>query len=392
MSDESETALSEAAPETTPAPPPARRGGGFALLVALLALVVAGVALWRGHTLLEGRAASDEALRSDLQARIDTLQHALEQRKRDLDGLRARVTDADGVNRSVREELLSLAERSRHLEDAVANLAEQRLGGRDALARNEAEFLLQQAAERLRLFHDAESAMLAYRLADSALAAAEDPVFASVRDTIKAELSALQASRPQQTRSGLATLERIRGSLASLPPPRPANGEAPATSRWQELIGHFVHIRHDRDEGRIRGGERLERALVALDLREAEAALLGREPEAWTAALARARAGIEANYDTSAAPTRAALDALAELAAAPLAPPLPELGSALKELRNLRVTRALALPPAGATRPPRKPDTSPAATGDPEATSPPAPAPPPARAPAPDEPGTEDAT
>jgi uroporphyrin-3 C-methyltransferase len=38
------------------------------------------------------------------------------------------------------------------------------------------------------------------------------------------------------------------------------------------------------------------------------------------------------------------------LAAAPLAPPLPELGSALRELRNLRATRALAQPrPAAPT-------------------------------------------
>ncbi|MBN8727013.1 MAG: uroporphyrinogen-III C-methyltransferase [Xanthomonadales bacterium] len=379
MSDESETALPEAAPETTPAPPPARRGGGLALLVALLALIIAGVAFWRGHTLVEGQAAADDALRTDLEARIDALQHALDQRKREVDGMRARLADADGINRSVREELLSLAERSRHLEDAVANLAEQRLGGRDALARNEAEFLLQQAAERLALFHDAESAMLAYRLADSALAAAEDPVFASVRDTIKAELAALEASKPQQTRSGLATLERIRGGLAALPPPRPADAvDMPGESRWQQFIARFVHVSHDEDPGRVRGGERLERALVALDLREAEAALLAREPEAWKAALQRARAGIEANYDTQAAPTRAALDALAGLAAAPLAPALPELGSALKELRNLRVTRALAQPPASPS--PAQDSVTP-----PENSEAPAPAPPS------DEPGTEDA-
>jgi len=377
MSDESEIAL----PEATPAPRPAR-GGGLALLLAFIALLVAGAALWRSHTLGQGQTASSEALRGDLEARIDALQHALDQRKRDLDGLRTRLADADGVNRSVRAELLSFAERSRHLEDAVANLAEQRLGGADALARNEAEFLLQQGAERLALFHDAESAILAYRLADSALAAVEDPVFASVRDAIEAERAALEASGPLQTRAALATLERIRTGLPGLPPPRAAEEEQPEAPGWQQFIARFVHVSRDEDASRVRGSERLERALVALDLREAEAALLAREPEAWKSALERARAGIEANYDTGAGPTRAALDALAGLAATPFAPQLPELGGALKELRNLRATRALALPPPAAPATPAHESDVPPATPD-EAETPQA-------APLP-EPGTEDA-
>ena len=59
-----------------------------------------------------------------------------DQRKHDIDAMRARLADADTVNKGVREEMLALGERSRHLEDAVANLAEQHLTGRDALALN----------------------------------------------------------------------------------------------------------------------------------------------------------------------------------------------------------------------------------------------------------------
>ncbi len=384
MSDEPANALPEPAPESTPEPalaaPRRPRGAGLAVLVAVLALALGGVNLWRDYSAGQDQDGANAALREALDQRIDALQHALDQRKRDVDSLRTRLADVSGVNRSVREELLALGERSRHLEDAVANLAEQRLSGRDALARNEAEFLLQQAQVRLQLFHDAESAMLAYRLADSALAAAEDPVFASVRDTIHAELAALEASKPQQVQAGLATLERVRTQLASLPPASVATGpDAAAPSRWREFIDQFVRIRHDDEAVRARGSAPLDRALIALDLREAEAALLAREPAAYKAALARAQEGIEAGFDSAAAPTRAALDALARLAAAPLAPSIPELGSALKELRNLRVTRALAQPPAAGPATPDAPD-SPATSEPPDSpagpespTKPPAP-------------------
>lgn len=351
------------------ADPPARARSGSTWLVAILALAAIGAgayAVWRVHAFERGQAAAESALRTQIDARIDEIARGAEQRKRDVEGLRARVGDADSVNRSLREELLSLAERSRHLEDAIANLAEQRLGARDALAMNEAEFLLQQAKERLGLFRDAQAAIVAYRLADSALAAAEDPVFASVRQSIGAELQALEASRPVETRAALATLERLRGELAGMPQPRVASS-APAAepaSRWRAFLDQFVRIRHGAQRDSF--GDRdvaLARSLCALDLRMAEAALFARDAEAWKSALQRARAGLEAGFDVDAQPVKAALADLDRLAAAPLAPALPELGNALKELRNLRATRSLAQPPPPAPTSVPLPD-APAATGD----------------------------
>lgn len=360
--------IEPAAADTPPAPAqPPRRGGGITWLVALIALAVAGFALWRVQTMSQGEAGAQQALRTELGDRIDTLGRSLDQRKRDLDSLRARVGDADGVNRSLREELLGLGERSRHLEDAVANLAEQRLGGRDAMARNEAEFLLQLAQERLVLFHDSTAAISAYDLADSALSAAEDPVFASVRGTIHAERAALEASKPLQTHAALAALEQLRNSVATLPPPRPAAaGEAAQPSRWQSFLAQFVQIRH-RDDS-VPGGRDipLNRALAAMDVREAEAALLARDADGFKSALARASSAIAANFDGEAAPTRSALAEIDRLAATPLAPAIPELGDALKELRNLRATRALAQPPPAPppadTRPTAPPEPSEAGT------------------------------
>jgi uroporphyrin-3 C-methyltransferase len=333
--------LAARAPERAPV---SARRGGLAWLVALAALALAVVALWRVYALEHGSAARQAAAFDDLAARVDTLARTIEQRKRDYDALRGRVADADEVNKGVREELLGLSERSRHLEDAVANLSEQRLSGRDALALNEAEFLLQQAQERLALFQDAPAALSAYRLADSALAATEDPVFASVRQTIGAERQALEAAKPAETAATLAALAHLRDALATLPQQPPAAAAPAPPSRWQGFIDQFVRISHnDGNDAFASHDIALTRSLLALDLRSAEAALLARDDAGYKAALARVRRGVGRTFDASAA--GAALAEIDRLAAMPLAPALPELGSALKELRNLRATRALAQPP-----------------------------------------------
>jgi uroporphyrin-3 C-methyltransferase len=337
-------------PVTAPAhsAPSARRAGGiFALLVALLALVIAGFALWRVVAIERGQTAQ-ASLRAELDARIDDLSRAVDQRKRDFDTLRQRVADTDSVNKSVREELLALGERSRHLEDAVANLADQRLTGRDALALNEAEFLLQLADERLSLFGDAQAALAAYRLADSALASAEDPVFSGVRQTIGAEMQALAAAKPLETTATLAALERIRDSLATLPAKAARVAAAAPPSKLATLLRQFVRIDEAAGAAPESRDPALARSLVAIELKSAEAALLARDPAAYAAALGRAKAEITTSFDAQADIARRDLAELGRLAAAPLAPALPELGSALRELRNLRATRALSRPHAPA--------------------------------------------
>ena len=336
-----------AEPVAVPTRPPASRSAGamIAILLALVAVALGAFATWRVVSIERGQGDAQSALRNELDGGLQELARTGDQRKRDLDALRGRLADIDTVNKGLREELLALTERSRNLEDAVANLAEQRLTGRDALALNEAEFLLQLAQERLALFHDAQAALAAYKLADSALAAAEDPVFAGVRQTIGAEMQALEAAKPLETNATLTALERARGALASLPAKSDrvaAAGVAP--SRFEALLQQFVRVSSDDSASPERRDSNLARTLAAIDLHSAQAALLARDPAAYTAALAHARAAIEASFDTDAQPVKDTLAEIDRLSSAPLAPALPELGSALRELRNLRATRALAQP------------------------------------------------
>lgn len=356
---ENDTPASLPAPATsvegnTSAPPvsqrPARRFGPILWLVILLALGAAGWWWFDQQTRAADTAtATATARESALSSEVSELTRQNEQMRRDIDSLRARVTDSDTVNRGVREELLGFGERSRALEDAVSNLADQRLTSRDALALNEAEFVLQLAGERLVLFHDAAAAIAAYRLADSALSAAEDPLFASVRQTISAEIQALEATQPLQTQATLSALSGLRDSLTTLPlKPRNVGGDTATgeRSRVREILSQFVRISDTGSESELVSRDAgLARALAAIDLRTAEAALFSRDVDAFGSAITRVRRDISQTFDVNAAPVVEALATLDRLAATPMAPNLPELGTALRELRNLRTTRALSRPP-----------------------------------------------
>jgi uroporphyrin-3 C-methyltransferase len=335
-------------------PDAAPRGGSrrLGVPVGILLLAIALVFAWWLYQ-RETRE-RDAAARADATAaQLDALSRSNEQLRRDITALRSRNSDADALNRGIREEVLGFNERARALEDALANLAEQRVGNRDAMALNEAEFILQLAGERLALFRDASGTLAAYQLADSALASAEDPLFANVRQTIRAEMQAIEAAQPMQTRATLKTLADLRARVLSLPlkaSPEAtpvADTGASGRSRLAELLSRFVRIRHDDTESAFALRDtRLTRSLVALDLRSAEAALFVRDETEFDDALARARTGIVATFDTGTPELREMLSSIDRLAAMPLAPALPELGTALSELRNLRTMRALSLPTA----------------------------------------------
>ncbi|MGA8278470.1 MAG: uroporphyrinogen-III C-methyltransferase [Rhodanobacteraceae bacterium] len=333
---------SDSPARTTPAP---RRGGFLALIIALIALVVAGYALWRDIRFTRSGSSAAAAVATTLGDRLDQIAANQARIKRDIATQRARIGDADSVNNSMREELLSLTERSRHLEDAVGNLAEQRLSGRDAMALNEAEFLLQLGAERLALFDDANATLAAYRLADSALAAAEDPVFASVRQTIDAEMQALMQAKPLETQTTLDTLERVRGKIDTLParPRVPAAPAAKNESRFMQLLHEFVRVdTADQPPAADHRSIELARDIATIDLRAAEAALLARDAKSYKGALDRVGETLRTDFDPDSVKRAGVLAQIDRLADRPLSPPLPELGSALKELRNLRATRALS--------------------------------------------------
>jgi uroporphyrin-III C-methyltransferase len=341
-----ETTPTDPSPATPrrPVAPAPRRGGGalaIAILFSLAALGVAGYTAWTVWGMREDLGAAN-----GLRGQVDTLQAGVDGMREENANLRRRLNDADAVNRSAREEMLGMSERTRNLEDAVANLSERSLSGHDAMLLDEAESLLRMAKERFALFGDASGALSAYDLADKTLAAVNDSAFAAVRQDLAAEREALAAVAPAARAGDLSTLADLRAQLPGLPLKRndvtPSGDAAPTF--WQRAgaaLGSIVRVSHDDGSPVALADERIARELAALDVAHAEAAVLAYDDVGRAAALKRADAALAAHFDTTAPAVRAARSRIATLLASQARGSEPKLGAALAELRNLRSVHAL---------------------------------------------------
>jgi uroporphyrin-III C-methyltransferase len=335
---------------TRPAPRP--RGGGslaLAVLLALIAVGASGYIGWRQWQQEQGSAADNQSVAS-LQQRVATLETTLTTLGDQRSSLNQRLDDAAQVNRSLREELLGQAERTRHLEDAVAKLAEKTLSGRDGMLLDETESLLRMAGERYTLFHDAQGAAAAYALADQTLAAVNDGAFSGLRQSVNAEREALAKSQPASQAGALQQLVALRGGLADLPLKPLDSHAAEATDAWSRIrraLAGVVSVQRDNGAPLAVADARFARELAALDLAQAQAALLAYDSKGYAAALQRVDAALANQFDGSAPAVQQARETLKQLAGQLPANAPVQLGAALTELRNLRAVHALS--PASAS-------------------------------------------
>ncbi len=338
-------------PASLPVSPRAPRPllAGIALLVAIIAVVIGVFAWWRAAD----DASRGTAITTDIalvRTDVDGLRRAVELERREREMLRQRLADADSVNKTLREEVLGVTERARVLEDAISNLADKRLSGHDALLLNEAEMVLLLAQQRFELFHDAAAAARAYRIADTALAALQDPVFATARETLAVELRSLEQLNQPTEAAALAELAALRDQVAVLPLAAALDRrEAGTDTKLWRALGQFVRVTRTGPGGGTVADPALLRNFVALELRAAELALLERNDVALHAALKRARAQLTDGFAADDPTVAAALAGLGRLDAQSTAvTPPPALGATLKELRNLRAAQGLQQAPARA--------------------------------------------
>jgi len=336
---------------------PAPRGGGTLAVAVLLALIAIGGTGYVGWCQWQQAQVStvDSRNLATLQQRVGALETTLSGVSGERTSLNQRLSDADQVNRSLREELLGQAERTRNLEDAVAKLAQKSLSGQDATLLDETESLLRMAAERYTLFHDAQGAAAAYTLADQTLAGVNDATFAGLRQSITAERDALAKSQPASQASALQQLTELRGDLATLPLRTLDNTSTAAQSQsiWQRIkqaLASVVSVQRSNGAPLAVADARFARELASLDLAQAQTALLAYDANAYAAALQRVDVALSSQFDESNPDVQQARVTLKQLGAA-LPPSAPvHLGAALTELRNLRTVHALK-PDATGTAP-----------------------------------------
>lgn len=319
------------------------RGSTWLALAALLVALATAAALWYLATTTDRAMQEREAIAR----RVVLVEEENAQLRRQVSALARRFDDDDALDRSLREELLGLSERAALLEQAIKRVSENRMDSVSELRLNQAELLLSAGIERLRLFHDADAAVTALRLADNELARLEDPRYAGVRQTLAQEIAALDAVPQQAYNDTLVLLAELRARLPQLP----LRGDAPGTAeaaasagRFETLLRGLVRVRrvNPREAGLLGplGADTL-RSVIALDLLHAEEALRQHDIARYQALVAEAREAVGFGFDLDAASTRDVRLKLAQLAAYKPAP-WPDLGAALAQLVNLRHTHDVA--------------------------------------------------
>ncbi|WIG54388.1 MAG: hypothetical protein OJF61_000174 [Rhodanobacteraceae bacterium] len=323
---------------------------GLAILLALAALVVAAWSVWRLHHFANDElaarqrdAATIAALQSQLAAGDEQARagdHRIGKLESGLDDLRATT---QGLDRRIA-----------NLETAYTNLSGQQQSAQDTLLLNDAEMLLRTGAQRYDLFHDSAGALKAYAQAIDVLAQVQNPAYAPVRASATTERDALAAAAPPSRQAAPDALSTLRGKIASLPlasaETAPASSAPPQKpgfwSRVGSALGGIVKVSRDNEAAAPLTDTRFARQTLAVDLAQAQEALLAFDDAAYRAALQRADATLDAQFDGNDAGVKDARAQITNLLAQHGGGPAPRLGGALAQLQSLRASQPAAPAPA----------------------------------------------
>lgn len=310
-----------------------RRGARWLLWLLLLALVLA--AAWGGWRWWQDRQDHERAARSDAQLRLDALEERMQSLRRELRGNREQLQQTAATNRVLREELLGVGERAALLEASFERLVDPERESIQALRLDEAELLLSQGRQRLRIAGDLEGARVAYALAAGVLETIDDPAYLSLRQTLAQERAELEALGTDPRVQALAALDRFAAGIERpvAARSRPADG---TRSWWQRAFDSLVQVQPSERAVATGSGERAAaRAALQLELTLARAAAERRDERGWRMALQRIDGWLARLWPQSEALEQRRAR-LRQLAAMPLSPVLATAGSTLDQLRQLR--------------------------------------------------------
>ena len=303
-------------------------------LPALACLVAAGLMGGAGVWLVRQQQAAQD-LEHIQTTRLQGLEDSLKTLRSDQRANARALQDAVSGNRVLRDEVLGLSQRNALLEQTVEQLGAATRQGLQALRQEEAEILLGQAQLRLEYGHDLEGARRLYALADTLLTQLEGPQQLNLRQALLQERTTLEAlgQDPRQrlarelddTLSGLMGLERQPESL-------PQDDLA----WWQRLLAPLVEIHPSSAAVPLAASQR-QQAIDSLQLEAtlARAALERVDPVAWQQALGRIDDWTVRLWPDGPV-RRQHRQTLERLRLSPLSLQVPELGSTLNLMRQLR--------------------------------------------------------
>lgn len=324
--------------ESTAAPP--RRTSALAWLLLLIALPVAGALGWRAW-----QAERDQRRAADAEegARIDALRERVATLRQGQQAQGKRLQQAEATNRLLRDELLAMGQRAALLEDSVQRLADPAQDAARVLRLDEIELLLSQGQQRLLLAGDLDGARSAYALAARLLDALDAPADIDLRQVLADERAMLDALGSDPRVAATARLDAFEAALDAWPAGPDTTdtdrGETGQRPWWHRLATRIVDVRRSDAALVVDAGERAAGiAALRLELSLARAAAERRDRAGHAAALGRVATLVPRLWPDS--PTRAAkLRELESMAAMPLVPELPALGTTVEQLRLQRDRR-----------------------------------------------------
>jgi uroporphyrin-3 C-methyltransferase len=324
----------------------------LALLIALAAWF-AGYLAWQN---LSTRVATFATGQIDLDQRLVAALAASDSRTAALEAQFAEQASAIAAQTTALERQRELAEQT------YQALREEVGQDRNRWVIAEIEYLMRVAAHRLMLARDVDAAIAALETADRRLHDLGDPAWLGVREQVSDEVAALRAV-PEVDIEGLAlSLRSLAKRARTLPVlgaryrPGDARGagdkDAEAAARgedwrealevaWQEVKG-LVEVRRNDEPVKAMLAPELEYFLyqnLRLQLDAARLALLRGEAPLYAESLRSARDWASTYFDQENASTQATVAELDRLLAVDIAPPLPEVGGALRAMREVPAYR-----------------------------------------------------
>jgi uroporphyrin-3 C-methyltransferase len=283
-------------------------------------------------------------------------------------GLQESIGDQVALTRAQQQAVDALHARLLAAEAMLTEVSGRERDARGELDLAEVDYLLRLASERLQLFSDVAAADHALSLADSNLAALDNPAYLGVRQAIANARGDLAAVESPDIPAMAGRLDALQKAVPALPFPAtdvPLAPSAPATDDgwWEKLKATFaslVTVRRSTEEENQRIGlldQDLIRQRVWLQLEAAHLALMRRDQQAFGSALQRAQATSAEWFDPASSAVQSFESSVAQLEGTVIAVAWPDISGPWTQLRLLRSARTVPAPIANPAVAPAEPES-----------------------------------